>query len=85
MAKLTAIERTVRSMDLRMRSPAWLSRRLPRELSRYSLKVGGPPGGSRARREQALEEARRLGWLVSPDEQAAGRFRRPRRKPVMDD
>jgi hypothetical protein len=41
--------------------------RLPRSLSRYSLKAGGADS---VRKRQALEEARRLGWL---------------RKPVMDD
>jgi hypothetical protein len=70
MSGLSAVERARRSLDIRVRAPRWLGRRLPRDLGRYSLKVGGAPGGSGTRRAQALEEARRLGWL---------------KKPVMDD
>jgi hypothetical protein len=59
---LTALERVRRAQDVRRPSM-----RLPRNLKRYSLKVGGADS---TRKRQALEEARRLGWL---------------KKPVMDD
>jgi hypothetical protein len=52
-----------------VRSMKWLGKRLPRDLSRYSLKVGKGME-SRAWQREVLLEARRLGWL---------------RKPVMDD
>jgi hypothetical protein len=66
---LTLRERYAR-FEARVEALQWLGRRLPRDLGRYTLKVGGAPGGSATRRAQALEEARRLGWL---------------KKPVMDD
>jgi hypothetical protein len=62
---LTPIERKRRSVAVRKDAVEWLSRRLPNKLERYRLKVGGEDG---ARLRQALEEARRLGWLKKPVE-----------------
>jgi hypothetical protein len=60
---LTPIERKRRSQAIREDAPRWLDRRLPSKLARYRLRVGGADD---ARLRQAMEEARRLGWLRKP-------------------
>jgi hypothetical protein len=60
---LTPVERAQRSQAVKRDAARWLDRRLPNKLERYRLKVGGEDG---ARLRQALEEARRLGWLKKP-------------------
>jgi hypothetical protein len=62
---LTPVERAQRSQAVKRDAARWLDRRLPNKLGRYRLKAGGEDS---ARKRQALEEARRLGWLRKPVE-----------------
>ena len=65
---LTPLERAQRSQAVRKDSARWLDRRLPRKRERYRLVVGeaatsSASGAESVRLRQAMEEARRLGWL----------------------